>query len=235
MSLVTGQITAGAPCDCSIVLMDAPAPPPAPEAGPPAASALLDDLVRAFPGESVSVGELVDRLDSRAHGVLLLVLALPMCVPNVPGISTIFGILMLAPAIQLMLGSRRLMLPLRVREWQVDCGALRRTFRIATPTLQRIEYLIKPRWSRLTRFPVTIFVGFQTLLMALILILPVFGANLPPGVTVVLTALALLQRDGLLMLLTVPFAVGSVAALVYFGILSIAVVNQLFQWITAFF
>jgi hypothetical protein len=218
--------------------MPVPAPPaharPTPARGRPA-SELLEDLIEAFPGEQVSVGELIDRLDSRAHGMLLLVLALPMCVPNVPGISTIFGVLMLAPAIQLMLGSRRLWVPQRVRDWQVDCSALRRTFQVATPALKRIEYLIRPRFSRLTRFPATIFVGFQTLIMALILILPVFGANLPPGFTVVLTALALLQRDGLLMLITTPFAVGSVAALIYFGILSINVVTKVFDWAVALF
>jgi hypothetical protein len=177
---------------------------------------LLDDLADAFPGERVSVGEMVDRLDLRAHGVLLLILALPMCIPNVPGISTIFGFLMLAPALQLVFGSRRLVLPQRVRDWSINADALRRTLHVATPPLKRIEYLIRPRWSRLTRFPVTILIGLQTLLMALILILPIPFANWPPGMTVAMTALALLQRDGLLMLLTIPAAIAS-AASVYFG------------------
>ncbi len=200
-----------------------------------AASDLLDDLVEAFPGESVSVGELLERLDERAHGVLLLVLALPMCIPNIPGISTIFGLLMLAPAIQLMFGAHTLWLPKRVREWRVDCAALRRTLRVAGPPLKRIEYLIRPRWLPLTEFPFTIYVGFQTLIMALILILPIWGANLPPGFTVVLTALALLQRDGLLMLLTLPFAAGSLAALWYFGILSLAILHRVTDWVGALF
>ncbi|MBN8607278.1 MAG: exopolysaccharide biosynthesis protein [Caulobacterales bacterium] len=200
-----------------------------------AASDLLDDLVEAFPGESVSVGELLERLDERAHGVLLLVLALPMCIPNIPGISTIFGLLMLAPAIQLMFGAHTLWLPKRVREWRVDCAALRRTLRVAGPPLKRIEYLIRPRWLPLTEFPFTIYVGFQSLIMALILILPIWGANLPPGFTVVLTALALLQRDGLLMLLTIPFAAGSLAALWYFGILSLAILHRVTDWIGALF
>ena len=202
-----------------------------PGPGPgPAASDLLDDLVAAFPEDSVSVGELVDRLDSRAHGVLLLVLALPMCIPNVPGISTIFGVLMLAPALQLVLGSRRLMLPQRVRAWRVDGPALRRTLRVATPTLKRIEYLIKPRWTRLTRFPITILVGLQTLLMALVLILPIPFANWPPGMTVAMTALALLQRDGLLMLLTIPAAIASVAS-VYLGTrVGLAIINGVIDW-----
>lgn len=213
--------------------MNAASPPP--DASGRAASALLDDLVESFPGDSVSVGELVDRLDSRAHGVLLLVLALPMCVPNVPGISTIFGVLMMAPAFQLVFGSRRLWLPRRAREWSVDCGALRRTLRVAIPPLTRVEYLIRPRWARLTRFPVTIVVGLQTLLMAFILILPIPFANWPPGMTVAMTALALLQRDGLLMLLTIPAAIASVAS-VYLGTrFGIAIINGAIEWIQQLF
>jgi len=208
--------------------------PVIPSSAPPSgrsASELLDDLVAAFPGESVSVGELIDQLDLRAHGVLLLVLALPMCIPNVPGISTIFGVLMLAPALQMVFGSRRLVLPKRVREWRVDCVALRRTLKVATPTLKRIEYLIKPRFSGLTRFPATILVGLQTLLMAIVLILPIPFANWPPGMTVAMTALALLQRDGVLMLLTIPAAIASVAS-VYFGArVGIAVIDNLFEWL----
>lgn len=196
-----------------------------------AASALLDDLVDSIPGETVTVGELVDRLDSRAHGVLLLVVSLPMCVPNVPGISTLFGLLMMAPAIQLVMGSRRLWLPAQARAWNVDCGALRRTLRIAIPPLTRVEYLIRPRWTRLTRFPATILVGLQTLLMAFILILPIPFANLPPGLTVAMTSLALLQRDGLLMLLTIPAAAASVAS-VYVGTrFGLAVINGVMDWI----
>jgi hypothetical protein len=209
--------------------MNASSPPS--DAGGPAASALLDDLAESFPGDTVSVGELVDRLDSRAHGVLLLVLALPMCVPNVPGISTIFGLLMMAPALQLVMGSRRLWLPRRAREWSVDCEALRRTLRVAIPPLTRVEYLIRPRWSRLTRFPVTILVGLQTLLMAFILILPIPFANWPPGMTVAMTSLALLQRDGALMLLTIPAAIASVGS-VYLGTrFGLAVINEAVDWI----
>jgi hypothetical protein len=207
-----------------------PASPPHHAAPGRTASELLEDLVEAFPGDSTSVGELIDKLDSRAHGVLLLVLALPMCIPNIPGISTIFGILMLAPALQLVLGSRRLWVPKRVRAWQVDCNALRRTFQVATPTLRRVEKLIKPRWTRLTRFPVTILVGLQTLLMAVILILPIPFANWPPGITVAMTALALLQRDGVLMLLTIPAAIASVAS-VYLGTrFGLAIINGIVEW-----
>jgi hypothetical protein len=205
--------------------MNAPIPPP--KLGARAASAVLDDLSQAFPGDSVSVGELLDQLDSRANGVVLLVLALPMCIPNVPGISTIFGVLMLAPALQLVLGQRRLWVPRRMRDWRVDCNALRRTFAAATPVLRRVEYLIKPRFPQLTRFPATIYVGLQTLLMALVLILPIPFGNWPPGMTVALTALALLQRDGLLMLLT---SLASAASVYIAARVGSAVFHGLLNW-----
>lgn len=207
--------------------MNAPVPPPKP--GARAASEVLAELTEAFPGDKVSVGELLERLDSRANGVVLLVLALPMCIPNVPGLSTIFGVLMLAPALQLVFGMRRLWVPKRVRNWQVDCELLRKTFNAAMPTLRRLEHLIKPRLSQLTRFPATIFVGLQTLVMALVLILPIPFGNWPPGMTVALTALALLQRDGLLMLLTTLAACASVYVAAEVGQ---AVFNGLMRWIS---
>jgi hypothetical protein len=132
---------------------------------------------------------------------------------------------MMAPALQLMLGSRRLVLPKGVRAWRVPGDALRRTLRVATPTLKRIEYLIKPRWAQLTRFPVTMLVGLQTLLMALILILPIPFANWPPGMTVAMTSLALLQRDGVLMLLTIPAAIASVASVFLGAKLGLILIN----------
>jgi len=100
---------------------------------PPRASALLDELHDAFPNETVTVAELVDRLEGRAIGLLLLILALPVCIPNVPGISTIFGLLIIAPAIQMMLGGHRLWLPQRVRSWSFPREGLQRAIRAAVP------------------------------------------------------------------------------------------------------
>jgi hypothetical protein len=159
--------------------------------------------------------------------VVLLVLALPMCIPNVPGISTIFGVLMLAPALQLLFGQRRMWVPKQLRELRVDANTMRKTFAAAIPTLRRVEYLIKPRFSRLTRFPVTILIGFQTLVMALILILPIPAGNWPPGMIVALTALALLQRDGLLMLLT---SIASFAMVYFGGRFVLLVLHGLIDW-----
>lgn len=190
--------------------MDTSVHPPRPKGAPPNASALLAELHDAFPNEKVTVAELIDRLEGRAIGLLLLILALPMCIPNVPGISTIFGLLLVAPGVQMLLGGGKLWLPRRVRAWSFSREALQRAITVASPYLRRIERYVRPRWSPLTRFPFTLLFGAQVLLMAMVLILPIPFGNWPPAITLAMMALALLQRDGVLMLLSVPAAILSV-------------------------
>lgn len=191
--------------------MDTSVQPLRPKHAPPNASVLLAELHDAFPDEKITVAELIDRLEGRAIGLLLLILALPMCIPNVPGISTIFGLLLIAPGVQMLLGGGRLWLPRRVRAWSFSRAALQRAIMAASPYLRRIERYVRPRWSLLTRFPFTVLFGAQVLLMALILILPIPLGNWPPAMTLSMMALALLQRDGALMLLSLPAAALSVA------------------------
>lgn len=180
------------------------------------ASALMASLADTMAADRVSVGELVDVLQGRALGLLLLILALPMCVPNIPGISTIFGVLLIAPAVQLMRGRSSIWAPRQVRAWTVDARGLRSGLRAGAGILRRIERLTRPRLRALSRWPVSGLIGLQTLVMALVLILPMWGANFIPAVAVTLTGVGLLQRDGVATLLSIPVAAGAIAW-VYLG------------------
>lgn len=190
--------------------MDSVAKASLPNGDAPPASVLLDELRDAFPAERVSVGDILDRLEGRAVGVVLLLLALPMCIPNVPGISTIFGLLIIAPALQLLLSADELWLPKRVRSWTVPREALNNAIRTGLPTLRRIERFVRPRWSVFIKPPAEQWLGLQTLIMALVLLLPIPAGNWPPGMTVAATGLALAQRDGRLAIITAPMAAVSV-------------------------
>jgi hypothetical protein len=191
--------------------MDSPVSSPPPKSGPARASDLLEELLDAFPNEVVTVGEVLERLEGRAFGLLLLLLALPNVIPNIPGLSTIFGIMLLAPAVQLVLGRGELWLPKRVRAWSFSRDVLRTTIKASVPWLRRIERYIRPRWTVLVGAPFTNLMGVHVILMALVLMLPIPLGNLPPGLTVAATALALLQRDGRLAILSIPMGAISVA------------------------
>lgn len=183
----------------------------------PRASDLLGELADAFPDERVTVGEVLDRLDGRAYGLLLLLLAAPNCIPNIPGISTIFGVMLIAPSIQMILGRGKLWLPSRMRAWAFQRSHLRAAIHGAVPILKRIERFVQPRWSWALRPPFTAYLGLQTLYLAGVLILPIPFGNFGPGLVVAATALAMLQEDGRLAILT-PIMTVIASAVAWVGI-----------------
>ncbi|GBF57873.1 hypothetical protein PbB2_01543 [Candidatus Phycosocius bacilliformis] len=179
---------------------------------PPKTSDLLRELHDAFPGdEQVSVRDVLKRLDGRAFGLLLLILALPNCIPNVPGISTIFGILLVAPALQMIFGAGTPWIPKRVGDLKIDSVTFRKVIDVSLPTLLRIEKLVQPRFQFLTQKPATIWFGVQTLILAGILTLPIPLGNWPPGMSIAALAIGLLQRDGLMALVSFGFFLVSLA------------------------
>jgi hypothetical protein len=212
---------------------DATSAPVVPDPHAPTdASLALGALLETFPNERVTLGEIMSRLEGQAFGLLLLLLALPNCIPNIPGLSTIFGVMMIAPAVQMIFGRKDLWLPQRIKRWSIPRDALRMTIKGALPVLKRIERYVGPRWTVFVRPPFTQLLGLQTLVLAGVLILPIPFGNWPPGMTVAATALALLQRDGRLALLTVPMAIASVVvawAGVRIGIVALRELGEMLQ------
>lgn len=172
-------------------------------------SELFLALAADLGGDQVLAGELIDHLAGRGVAILLLVFSLPLCVPNIPGISTLFGLLLMAPSIQMILGRAAVWLPGFVRTWSFRGDALRATLRACGKLLQKVEFLARPRLGHLTEGTFISLAGVQTLVMALVLLLPMPGANVIPGFAVALTGLAILQKDGLFMLLSTAVAVAA--------------------------
>jgi hypothetical protein len=177
-----------------------------PKTGPLRASVLLEELLAAFPEDKVTLGELLERLEGRAFGLILLLLALPMCIPNIPGISTVFAVAMFVPAWQMTIGRQEVWLPQRARNWSFSHEAMRKGVNAALPFLRRIERLARPRWCFVVHPPFLFFWGLMTLVMAFVLLLPIPGGNWPVGITVAALSLAMLQEDGLLAMVSLVLA-----------------------------
>ncbi len=195
------------------------------------ASISMRKLADSIDDTPLGVGEFIDRMQHRGQGLVLLMLALPMCIPNIPGISTLFGVLLIAPALRMISGQPGIWLPKRVRNWSIDGAKLRQMLYAASRILGRVEHFSRPRWRPLSEGPALVAAGVQTLIMALVLILPLWGANLIPGIAVSLTGLGMLQRDGVAMAASVPIALGALVW-VYLGArYTIAFFVWLSQWL----
>jgi hypothetical protein len=85
------------------------------------------------------------------------------------------------------------------------------------PWLQRAESLLRPRLSSLALPPMEYFVGFVSLLLSVLLVLPIPLGNVLPALAISLMALGVLERDGVWVLAGLAMTV--VAGSVVYGVL----------------
>jgi hypothetical protein len=209
---------------------DAPRPPRRPrEAG---TRAILDGLLDGDATQTLTFNELLSGLGKRAFGMLLFVAALPAFIP-IPVGGALSGPLVMLIAVQLLVGLRRPWLPGFIARRGPKRQALSRFDRIVDPWLKRLERVVQPRLSGiLDQRMASACTGLLLLLLGLLLSLPIPFTNYVLGGIILLFALALLERDGALML--VAWGIGA-AALVTTGALSGGLLAALQPWLRQLF
>lgn len=176
-------------------------------------SDVLAAILRDAPGERIRLRDLVDALDDRAFGLLILIFALPNAIGlgTIPGVSTIFGLPQIFLAAQMMIGLEQPWLP----AWLLDKSLARADFetmmRKASPILARLERVLRPRWPAFTSYLFERVLGGVFLAMAAIVSLPIPFGNQPPAVAMAFIALGLIERDGLAVLAGLVVAIVAVA------------------------
>ena len=176
----------------------------------------LDLLVSDAEGEAVSLHWILERLHERAFGLFLLILALPCCIPFLYGIPQIVSLPLMFVSAQILIGRRVPWLPGKLGARSVSTEGLRGLSERAGPWLRRIEAISRPRLSFLTKPPADRLVGAALVLFSASILVPLPGTNTVPGFAVVVVAMGLLQRDGLLVI------VGSVIGTAWIGTLLFA-------------
>ena len=154
-------------------------------------------LVEHAPGARVPVGWLIGRLGNRSFGLTLFSMAV---LALLPGASTIVGVLIAWPAVQMLLGHDVAALPRVIARREIGVDRLARVVRAVTPRLQWVERLVRPRW--VTPFQTTKrLTGLVMLLLGLTLVSPVPFGHIVPALAIMLLALAYLEEDGVALLI----------------------------------
>ena len=155
----------------------------------------------------VPIAWLMEQLGRRSFGLTFFAMGM---VALFPGASTLVGVLLAWPAVQLVLGHEATALPRIIAGRTVSVDKLARVIRILTPRLEALERLVRPRWPEL--FQTTRWMtGLMMLLLGVSMILPVPFGHVVPALVVMLLAVAYMEEDGLALLVSLLAALASLA------------------------
>lgn len=183
-------------------------------------SDLLVHIVEETADGELSLQEIVEVLDNRCFGPLLLIPALIALSPigGIPGMSVVTGAIILLIAAQSLVFSSRPWLPQRLLQMSFDKKRLRQFNEQALPWIRSFEKAICARLTFLTEPPIFYVVAINILLLSLLffpLALLPFAVAIPSSVIVIL-ALGLTAKDGLLILLGFLASTPALAFTYYF-------------------
>ncbi len=161
---------------------------------------LLLELGQKETAERITVGDLVDALQDRAFGILLLILALPCAIPFLYGVPQAMSLPLMFVAAQIILGRHKPWLPQVLKRRSFSTKAFRDMTARAAPYVRWFEVLSRPRLVWLSRGAVERLFGLFILVFSISIAIPLPLTNTVPGIAVAIMALGFIERDGLLIL-----------------------------------
>lgn len=187
----------------------------------PLSAVLLDELTE---DETVTLGELRDRLARRGFGLLMILLALPTLIPVLPpGSAAAIGLLYILLSLQMLFGKDEPWLPKRLSRYRLSTRTIAALRTRGIPFLRRVERFSRPRPLLLDERIVSRGVAFIVLVLGIVLLSPLPFLNTLPALAVLLMGIGLLNRDGVfiaagllltaVVLLAIGFGLGTLYAL----------------------
>lgn len=196
---------------------------------------ILDDLEGGQPASAQSekpdatLGGVLDRMDERGFGVLLLLLALPCCLPFVYVLPQIVALPMLALCAQLAAGRTHPWLPAQFRNRTLSIAQFRNVVTRGSKYGGWIERLARPRFKPVTGHLGGRLVGLLLLIPSASILVPLPSTNTTPGIGVAIVALGMIERDGLLVVLGLLIGIAWVALLIFLGAEAVQFIKD---WLT---
>ena len=173
---------------------------------PLALSQRLEQIVHDGP-DRLTFTELAARLHSRAWGGLLFIFAAINVLPLPPGTSVFFAIPLLIVSAQMIFGRASPWFPGRIDRRGVKRSELQRLIDKMGRVEARVERIFKPRLPGLTGPNATRLIGLACFLLSLVAAIPIPLFHVAPAAAIVLLGLALIYRDGALVVVAAIAAV----------------------------
>ncbi len=203
-------------------------------------SAELRSLLDAADGKPMSLAQIAEHLKDRGWALLVLFLAAPFPIPNIPGLSVPFGVAIMLVGWAFLM-RRRPWLPAFAMRTTLEYKTMERVVPFIARFMERIERYTKPRLRWLVSGPVNVSLigsGLVSGGLFLALPLPIPLTNGPPALSIIFLIIGMLCRDGIMVLIGYFLGILSWAYLalwIYFGSYLLAWLGDLWQHIKEWF
>lgn len=166
-------------------------------------SQLLQRFLEQHPGNEIRLRDLLNELGDRAFGPTLLICALPEALPlPIAGISTLVAMPLMLVSAQLALGFQQPWLPAPLLNQPFKREHCEQVISAAIPFLEKLEHFVEPRWPLFTSSVAERGVGVMLLFLSFIIALPIPFGNMLPAIVIVLICLGLIEKDGLIIVVS---------------------------------
>lgn len=178
---------------------------------------VLDKAADAAEGDKVHISDLLDLYGDRSFGPILLLLGLLAVIPPmgaIPGVPAAVGAVIILFSVQMLFGRKHIWLPGFIADRSISKDKIRKAHDKTKGVLGFIDGLVTERLSWAIGGPARYGAAVLATLLALALIpleLVPFAVAIP-GVAISMIGLALVARDGALML--VAYALSAIAGFV---------------------
>jgi hypothetical protein len=179
-------------------------------AAPQPLSKRLAQVIEEIGSDRISFTDLAAKLHSRAWGGLLFIFAAINILPLPPGTSAFFALPILLVSGQMVFGRSGPWFPARMDRRGVTKQELQRLIDKIGWFELRTERIFKPRLPSLTSPGAARLIGLICFLLALVAAIPVPLFHVAPAAAILLFGLALIYRDGVLVIAAIIASVLSI-------------------------
>lgn len=161
----------------------------------------IESMAAEAPEEGFSLRTIFDRLDERAFGAALFILALPCCIPFLYGVPQVVSLPMMVLAAQMVAGREEPWLPHKFGERMIDKKGLTRTAKGGRKWFGWLERIARPRLTFIMGSRGERVIGLFLVFFCASILVPLPSTNTVPGFGVAIVAFGLMARDGILVIL----------------------------------
>ncbi len=165
---------------------------------------IANEALAEASSDRITIDGFLAKLAERGFGVAILLCAIPNLFPfNIPGVSTIFSVVIGFLVLQWMMGMKHPWVPQFVGKRSFDEKKFAEGLKSIAPRLQKLERWIKPRAEWMTGRAGILVAGWCILIQCGVLVLPlpmIPFSNAIPAFFIAAMAIGILARDGYLLL-----------------------------------